>query len=140
LAGNAAGLLFAIGVIGVGFLAVPVMTTGIGYVVCQAMGWKHGLQYSFAEAPHFYVVIIVAHVAAMLLNFVGLNPIRALVWAGVVQGLLSPPLMLLTMLITTNPAIMGRWVNRGLTNALGWATTGVTFAAAFGVVYAWIHG
>jgi NRAMP (natural resistance-associated macrophage protein)-like metal ion transporter len=140
LAGNAAGLLFAIGVIGVGFLAVPVMTTGIGYVVCQAMGWKHGLQYSFVEAPHFYVVIIVAHVAAMLLNFVGLNPIRALVWAGVVQGLLSPPLMLLTMLITTNPAIMGRWVNRGLTNALGWATTGVTFAAAFGVVYAWIHG
>jgi NRAMP (natural resistance-associated macrophage protein)-like metal ion transporter len=140
LAGNAAGLLFAIGVIGVGFLAVPVMTTGIAYAICQAVGWKHGLHYKFSEAREFYVVIIFAHVAAMLLNFIGLNPIKALLWAGVVQGLLSPPLMLLTMFITNNSKIMGRWVNRRAINILGWATTVVTFAAAFGVIYTWLAG
>ena len=138
LAGNAAGLLFAIGVIGVGCLAVSVMTTGIAYVICQACGWKHGLHCKLGEAKQFYTIIIVAHVAAMGLNFTGLNPMKALVWCGVVQGLLSPPLMLLVMLITTNRSIMGRWTNRKATNALGWTTTAVTFAAAIGVVYAWL--
>jgi Mn2+/Fe2+ NRAMP family transporter len=74
----------------------------------------------------------------MSVNFIGLNPIKTLLWAGVVEGLLSAPLMLMTMLITTNLSIMGRWVNRPLTNIIGWATTAVTFAASFGVIYAWL--
>jgi NRAMP (natural resistance-associated macrophage protein)-like metal ion transporter len=139
LAGNASGLLFAVGIIGVGFLAVPVMTTGIAYVICQGSGWKHGLHCKLSEAKEFYTIIVLAHLLAMSVNFIGINPIKALIWAGVVQGLLSPPLMLLMMLITTNHAIMGRWVNRPATNVLGWVTTAATFAAAFGVVYAWLH-
>jgi NRAMP (natural resistance-associated macrophage protein)-like metal ion transporter len=140
LAGNAAGLLFAVGLIGVGFLAIPVMTTGIAYGVCEAMGWKHGLQCKLSEAKEFYAIIVIAHVLAMSVNFFGFNPIKALLWAGIVEGLLTSPLMLMTMLVTTNRAIMGPWVNRPVTNVVGWATTAVTFAASFGVVYAWLKG
>jgi Mn2+/Fe2+ NRAMP family transporter len=139
LAGNAASLLFAIGVIGVGFLAVPIMTTGAAYVLCQAFGWKHGLHKPFSEAKEFYIIIIVAHAAAMAFNFLGINPIRALVWAGVVQGFLAPPLMFLIMRMTNNPRIMGKWVNRRPMNVLGWITTGATFAAATGLVVSWIR-
>lgn len=140
LAGDAASLLFAAGLIGVGFLAIPVMTTGIAYALCQAVGWKHGLQCKFSEAKPFYAIIVISHLLAMSVNFVGINPIKALLWAAVVEGLLAAPLMLLTMLITTNRTIMGRWVNRPLTNVVGWGTTAVTFAASFGVVYEWLHG
>lgn len=140
LAGNAAGLLFAAGLIGVGFLALPVMTTGIAYAVCQAMGWKHGLHCKLSEGKHFYAIIVASHLLAMSANFFGLNPIRALLWAGIVEGLLASPLMLLTMLITTDRSIMGRWVNGPAANVVGWATTVVTFAASFGVVFAWLHG
>ncbi len=140
LAGDAAGWLFAAGLIGVGFLAIPVMTTGIAYGICQAMGWKHGLHLKLSEAREFYAIIVISHLLAMSVNFFGLNPIKALLWAGVIEGLLAAPLMLLTMLITNNHTIMGRWVNRPLTNIVGWTTTVVTFAASFGVVYAWLHG
>ena len=140
LAGDAAGWLFAAGLIGVGFLAIPVMTTGIAYAICQAVGLKHGLHCKFSEAREFYAIIVISHLLAMSVNFIGINPIKALLWAGIIEGLLAAPLMLLTMLITTNPTIMGRWVNRPLTNLVGWITTVVTFAASIGVVYAWLHG
>jgi Mn2+/Fe2+ NRAMP family transporter len=138
LAGNAAGLLFAIGIIGVGFLAIPVMTTGAAYSVCQAFGWKHGLHRKLSDAKEFYTIIVACHLVAMLVNFVGINPIKALVWAGVVQGFLAPPLMLLIMLITGNPKIMGPWVNRPGANILGWVTTAATFAAVAGLIVSWI--
>ena len=140
LAGNAAELLFAAGLLGVGFLAIPVLTTGIAYTVTQAMGWRHGLHWKFHEAKEFYAIIIASHVLAMLVNFIGVNPIKALLWAGIVEGLLAAPLMLLVMLITNNPSIMGRWVNSPAMNVVGWMTTVVTFAASVGGVYAWLHG
>lgn len=139
LAGKAAGVLFAAGVIGVGFLAVPVMTTGVAYVICQALGWKHGLHRRLSEAKGFYTAIVVAHGLAMSLNFIGLNPMKALVWAGVVQGFLAPPLMLLIMLMTSNRKIMGPWVNKTGTNILGWTTTAATFAAALGLIISWLR-
>jgi len=139
LAGNAARLFFAAGVIGVGFLAVPVMTTGIAYVICQALGWKHGLHRRLSEARGFYTIIIVAHGLAMSLNFVGLNPMKALVWAGVVQGFLAPPLMLLMMLMTNNRKIMGPWVNTPGVNVLGWITTAAMFTAAAGLIVSWLR-
>lgn len=139
LAGKAAGLLFAAGVIGVGFLAVPVMTTGIGYIICQALGWKHGLHRKLSEAKGFYTIIIAAHGLAMCLNFIGVNPMRALVWAGVVQGFLAPPLMLLIMLMTNSRKIMGPWINTTGINILGWITTAATFAAAAGLIVSWLR-
>jgi NRAMP (natural resistance-associated macrophage protein)-like metal ion transporter len=134
LAGNAAGLLFAIGVIGVGFLAVPVMTIGAAYDLSQTFGWKHGLHAKPKEAKKFYIAITVFTFLAMGLNFFGINPMKALVWAGIVQGFSTPFLMLLVMLITNNRKIMGPWVNSRAMNILGWATTVAIFAAAVGLV------
>ena len=134
LAGNAAGLLFAIGVIGVGFLAVPVMTIGAAYDLCQTFGWKHGLHMKPAEAKKFYVAITLFTLLAMGLNYFGINPMKALVWAGIVQGFSTPFLLLLVMLITNNRSIMGRWVNTRAMNILGWATTVAIFAAMIGLV------
>src|SRR5216684_4133372 len=130
LAGKAAGLLFAIGVVGVGFLAVPVMTIGAAYDLCQTFGWKHGLHAKPAEAKKFYVAITVFTALAMGMNFIGINPIKALVFAGIVQGFSTPFLMLMIMLITNNRAIMGKWVNGRAINILGWITTAAIFAAA----------
>ncbi len=137
LAGNAAGLLFAIGVIGVGFLAVPVMTIGAAYDVAQTFGWRHGLHAKPADAKKFYIAITVFTLLAMGLNFFGINPIKALVWAGMVQGFSTPFLMLLIMLITNNKRIMGRWTNTRAMNILGWTTTVAIFAAAIGLIVTW---
>jgi NRAMP (natural resistance-associated macrophage protein)-like metal ion transporter len=139
LAGNAASLLFAAGVVGVGILAVPVLTTGPAYALAEAFDWKHSLNHHPGNAIEFYAVILVASVAAVALNFVGINPMHALFWAGVTEGLLAPPLMVLIMLITNRREIMGEHVNgRGL-NILGWATTGVITAAAVGLVWMWVR-
>ncbi len=134
LAGNAAGLLFALGVIGVGFLAVPVMTTGAAYSLCQSAGWKHGLYRKPAEAKKFYIAIACFTILAVSLNYFGINPMKALVWAGIVQGFSTPPLMLLIMRMTNSSAIMENRVNGRAINILGWVTTVASFSAAIGMV------
>jgi NRAMP (natural resistance-associated macrophage protein)-like metal ion transporter len=138
LAGNAAGLLFAMGVIGVGFLAVPVMTTGAAYDVSQAFGWRHGLHWKPAEAKWFYGAIAVFMVIAACMNFFGVNPIKALVYAGIVQGFSTPFMTLMVMIITNDKTVMGKWVNRTAINVLGSITTVAMFAATIGLVVTWI--
>jgi NRAMP (natural resistance-associated macrophage protein)-like metal ion transporter len=134
LAGDAAGLLFALGVIGVGFLAVPVMTTGAAYDVSQSFGWRHGLHWKTREAKKFYGAIIVFTVIATCMNFFGINPIRALVYAGIVQGFTTPFLTLIVMLITNNRRIIGPWVNSRPMNVLGWLTTAAMFTATIALL------
>jgi NRAMP (natural resistance-associated macrophage protein)-like metal ion transporter len=129
VAGNAAGLLFAAGVVGVGFLAVPVMTIGAAFDVCQSFGWKHGLHAEPREAKAFYAAIVVFTLMAMGLNFFGINPMKALVFAGIIQGVSTPFLMFLVMRITNDRKIMGKWVNTRAMNILGWLTTAAMFAA-----------
>jgi NRAMP (natural resistance-associated macrophage protein)-like metal ion transporter len=138
LAGNAASLFFAIGIIGVGILAVPVLTTGPAYALAESFDWKHSLDHKPEHAREFYSVIVFATLLAMGLNFIGVNPITALFWAGVVQGLLAPPLMILIMLITNNRLIMGKHANGKALNILGWTTTGITFAAALALIWTWL--
>lgn len=134
LAGKAAGLLFAIGVFGVGFLAVPVMTIGAAFDVCQSFNWKHGLHAKPREAKPFYAMLFLFTAAAIALNFFGINPMKALVYAGIVQGVSTPFLMLLIMLATNSRKVMGRWTNARATNILGWLTFGVMAAATIGLV------
>jgi NRAMP (natural resistance-associated macrophage protein)-like metal ion transporter len=138
LAGNAARILFALGVIGVGFLAVPVMTGGAAYDLCQTVGWKYGLNQRPAQAKRFYIAIAVFTLLGAALNFLGFNPMKALVVAGVVQGFSTPPLMLLIMLMTNNRAIMGDHVNSLPLNILGWITTAAIFAASITLVVLWL--
>lgn len=137
LAGAAAGVLFAAGVIGVGFLAIPVMTAGAAYDLCQAMGWSYGLHARPRDAKRFYAAIVVFTVIAMAMNFIGFNPMKALVWAGIVQGFSTPPLMLLLLLLTANRELMGERVNGRFISVLGWVTVGAIFAATGGLVVTW---
>ena len=137
LAGRAAGLLFAIGVVGVGFIAVPVMTTGAAYDLCQTFGWPHGLHKSPRQCREFYISIAIVTMIAMTMNFFGMNPIKALVWAGMVQGFSTPFLMIMVMLITNKRSIMGRWVNTPYVNLLGWITTISVSLVSLGLVVSW---
>ncbi|UCI09630.1 Nramp family divalent metal transporter [Mesorhizobium sp. B1-1-8] len=137
LAGDAAGIIFAAGVIGVGFLAVPVMTTGAAFDVAQAMGWKNGMSAKPLEAPGFYLATGAFTLIGVTLNFFGFNPMQALVWAGIVQGFSTPPLLLLILLMTNDRRIMGDQVNSRSANILGGITTAVIFAASAGLVASW---
>jgi NRAMP (natural resistance-associated macrophage protein)-like metal ion transporter len=137
IAGAGAELLFALGVIGVGFLAVPVMTTGAAYDLCQTFGWKHGLGHPPRQAKKFYGSIAFFTAVAMGMNFFGVNPIKALVWSGIVQGFSTPPLMLLILLLTSNRKIMGSHVNSATLNVLGWTTLAFMTAATVGLVVTW---
>ncbi|MBZ9951790.1 Nramp family divalent metal transporter [Mesorhizobium sp. BR1-1-15] len=137
LAGDAAGILFAAGVIGVGFLAVPVMTAGAAFDFAQAMGWKNGLNAKPRHAPKFYIATGVITLVAVVLNFFGFNPMKALVWSGIVQGFSTPPLLLLMLIMTNNRKIMGDKVNSRATNILGGVTTIAVFAASAGLVATW---
>ena len=138
LAGNAAGLLFLAGMVGVGFLAVPVMTTGAAYDLAQTFGWRHSLHARPRDARKFYAAIAGFTAVGVAMNFVGLNPIRALVWAGIVQGFSTPPLLFLIMLMTNNARIMRERVNGIWMNVLGWGTVAVIFSASAGLVASWI--
>lgn len=138
LAGKFAELLFTLGVIGVGFIAVPVMTAGAAYDFCQTFRLRHGLHTPARLSRAFYAAIIIITIIAMGMNFLGLNPIKTLVWAGIVQGLSTPFLMLLLMRMTNNRKIMGRWVNTPALNILGWLTTAAIFAAAICLIVFWV--
>ncbi|MFO1207082.1 MAG: divalent metal cation transporter [Burkholderiales bacterium] len=128
-AGRAAELLFATGIVAVGCLAVPVMTTGAAYDLCQTVGWEHGLYKKPHEAKRFYAVIAAFTAVATGLNLLGFNPMKALVWAGIVQGFSTPPLLIMMMLLTNDHRVMQNRVNTPFLNVMGWTTTGIALAA-----------
>jgi len=137
LAGNAASILLAFGLIGSGLLAVPILTGSSAYAVTGALGGRHGLDQKWQRAKLFYGVIIVSTLVAVLINFIGINPIRALFLAAVINGFLAPPLLVVIMLVANNRQIMGDRVNGRWSNFLGWTTTMVMFVAAVALVLTW---
>jgi NRAMP (natural resistance-associated macrophage protein)-like metal ion transporter len=139
VAGKSAGLLFTLGIVGVGFLAVPVMTSGAAYDVSQTLGWISGLHHKPGYARRFYGAIAFFTLIAMGLNFIGIAPMRALVLAGIVQGFSTPPLMLLLLFVTNRRSIMGDKVNRPVANILGGLTAAVIFAASACLLYSWLR-
>jgi Mn2+/Fe2+ NRAMP family transporter len=105
--------------------------------MAEALGWKYGLDEKPRRAKLFYAMIIVPTLIGILINFVGINPIRALLWTAVINGFLAPPMLVVIMLIANNPRIMGERTNGRWINSVGWATTVVMFAAAIGLVLTW---
>jgi NRAMP (natural resistance-associated macrophage protein)-like metal ion transporter len=138
LAGSAASTLLALGLIGSGFLAVPILTGAGAYAAAEAWGWQYGLNESPRRAKPFYAVIIAATLVGMLIDFVGINPITALYWTAVLNGVLAPPLLVLIMLMANNRAVMGERTNGLGLNILGWATAAAMAAAALGFVVSWL--
>src|SRR5437773_6518293 len=134
---GAASLLLAIGLIGSGFLAVPVLTGCSAYALTESFGGRYGFNQKLRHAKFFYAVIIVSTLVGVLINFIGINPIRALLFAAIINGFLAPPLLVAIMLVAYNRHIMGNRVNGRWSNILGWTTTVVMFVAAVALVLTW---
>lgn len=137
LAGDASSILLALGLIGAGFLGVPILTGSAAYAVAETFGWRHSLDDKPRRAKAFYAVIGASTLIGMLINFLGINPIDALFWTAVINGFLAPPLLVLIILIANNKKVMGKRVNGRITNILGWLTTAIMFAAAVALAVTW---
>ena len=134
LAGRAAEALLAVGLIGAGFLAVPILTGSSAYAVAETFGWKHGFDKRFSGAKAFYGLIAASTLLGTMINFVGLNPVKALFWTAVINGLLAPPLLILIIMISNNSRIMRKRVNGRTLNSAVWATAIIMSAAAIALV------
>jgi NRAMP (natural resistance-associated macrophage protein)-like metal ion transporter len=134
---SGATLLFALGLIGCGFLAVPVLTGSSAYAIGEAFGWNCGLSEKFRTAPRFYGIIIASTLVGMLINFLKIAPVTALFWTAVINGVLAPPLLVMIMLVSNNKKVMGKRVNGRLTNIVGWSTAAIMSAAALGMFVTW---
>ncbi len=130
LAGDGAYLLFALGLVGTGFLAVPVLAGSASFAVAEVFGWRSGLDLTPRRGRRFYLVFAGAILGGMLLDLGGTNPIRMLFLSAVLNGLLAPPLLLLVMLVSNNRSIMGERTNGPWLNVFGWAATALMTAAA----------
>jgi NRAMP (natural resistance-associated macrophage protein)-like metal ion transporter len=125
--------LFAAGIIATGMLAVPVLAGSAAYGVSELFGWPEGLDRRPKEAKAFYATIAVATLGGVALNFTSLDPVKALYWSAVVNGVLAAPLMAVMMVIATNPRIMGRLTLPWPMIVLGWLATAVMMAASLGL-------
>ena len=135
LAGDAAYLLFAVGVIGTGLLAIPVLSGSLSYIITETFGWKEGLDKKFHEAKAFYIIIAVSLILGLLLNYVGISPIKALIYSAVLYGLTAPVLIAIILHISNNKKIMGKFTNGKRANILGFAAFVLMTAAAVVLVF-----
>lgn len=119
LAGDSAYLLFAIGVIGTGLLAVPVLAGACGYIISEMFDWKEGMSYKFKQARGFYEVICFCILLGLGLNISGVDPIQGMIWSAIVYGLTAPILIGIILHIANREDIMGKWKNGWLANLLG---------------------
>lgn len=119
VAGKASYLLFAMGVIGTGFLAIPVLSGCLSYIVSETFKWKGNLDKKFSEAKPFYGVIIVSVVIGLLLNYIGVSPVDALIYTAILYGITSPVIIAILLHVANNKKIMGKYTNGKLSNILG---------------------
>ncbi|PJA90238.1 MAG: iron transporter [Candidatus Magasanikbacteria bacterium CG_4_9_14_3_um_filter_32_9] len=134
LAGDFAYLLFAVGIIGTGLLAIPILAGSAGYALSEAVGWKAGLGFKFKQAHAFYTVIIISTIFGALLNFVGIPPFRMLYYTAVLNGVVAPPLMIMLMLISNNKKILGEHINKRFSNIAGWVITAIMSVCALALL------
>ena len=120
LAGNVAYILFALGVIGTGLLAVPVLAGSSSYAIAESFGWREGLYRKFKQAHAFYAVIIVSVIFGLIISLLNFDPIRILLYSAVINGIIAPVVLVLIVLLASNKKIMGEWVNKPTTNVIGW--------------------
>jgi Mn2+/Fe2+ NRAMP family transporter len=137
LAGPFAFYLFAAGIIGTGLLAVPVLAGSAAYAVAEAFDWRIGLGRRPAQARGFYAILTIATLLGVALNFTPVDPIKALFWSAVINGVIAVPVMVIVMLMSARTEVMGRFVVTGRLRLLGWAATGVMGTAVIGMIATW---
>jgi NRAMP (natural resistance-associated macrophage protein)-like metal ion transporter len=135
LAGNLAYLLFAIGVIGTGLIAIPVLSGSLSYIFTETFGWEQGLDKKFHQAKGFYTIIALSLLLGLSLNYVGISPMKALIYTAVLYGLTSPVLIAIILHISNNKQIMGENVNDLKANIMGFAALIIMTLAAGTLIY-----
>jgi NRAMP (natural resistance-associated macrophage protein)-like metal ion transporter len=133
IAGPFAFAIFTLGIVGTGLLAVPVLAGSAAYALGEARQWPIGLARKPLRAKAFYATIVIATLSGIAITFSPLDPIKALFWSAVINGVVSVPVMAMMMLITSNKKIMGQFVLKGALEIVGWVATGVMAAAALGM-------
>ncbi len=136
LAGAWAYYLFALGIVGTGFLAIPVLSASLSYIVSEAFGWQEGLDKKFHEARPFYGVIIVSLLVGLGINYIGISPVQALIWSAILYGLTSPVIIAIVLHISNNRKVMKQYTNGFWSNLLGglaWLL--MTVSAGFLIYY-----
>jgi Mn2+/Fe2+ NRAMP family transporter len=121
-AGDFAFTLFALGILGTGLLAIPVLAGSASYAISESFGWRTGLYRKLKQATSFYGVIIVAMLFGIILNFIGLDPIKALIYAAVLNGVISPFMIFFIVHLSGDKEVMGNFKNKKITNIFGWLT------------------
>ena len=134
-AGFLAKLIFSFGIICLGLLAIPVLSGSAAYSVAEGLDWKASLNLKLKKAPGFYAVIIAATVVGLILNFIGVDPVKALVYAAVLNGVAAVPLLLLILKISANEKIMGEFKSGALSKTILWITFIAMGAAAIAMFY-----
>jgi NRAMP (natural resistance-associated macrophage protein)-like metal ion transporter len=134
IAGEFASLLFSLGIIGTGLLALPVLAGSAAYAVGEALRWPVGLERKASGAKAFYTVLAAATLIGLLLNFMKIDPIHALVWAAMINGITAAPVMCFMMLMASNRKVMGKFTLPRYLQILGWAGTAIMALAAVGML------
>jgi len=140
IAGPYVFLVFALGIIGTGLLALPVLAGSAAYALGEALGWHVGLARKFHRAKAFYGTIAVATAIGAALNFTPIDPIKALFWSAVINGVVAVPVMVMMMHLSSHRAAMGQFAISKPMQAVGWAATAVMAAAAIGMFATWGAG
>ena len=133
VAGEYAFLMFSAGIIGTGLLAVPVLAGSAAYAVAESFKWHIGLGRPPLEAQGFYLILIIATLLGVALNFTSIDPIKALFWSAVINGVIAVPIMAVMMLLAARPDVMGQFVVSTRLRILGWIATGVMGLAVLGM-------
>jgi NRAMP (natural resistance-associated macrophage protein)-like metal ion transporter len=135
LAGDLAYVLFAVGVIGTGLIAIPVLSGSLSYIFTETFGWEQGLDKKFHEAKGFYVIIAISLMLGLSLNYIGISPIDALIYTAVLYGITAPVLIGIILHISNNKEIMGKYVNTRMSNILGFSALIIMSLAAGALLY-----
>lgn len=140
LAGNLAYLLFAIGVIGTGLIAIPVLSGSLSYIFTETFGWEQGLDKKFHEAKGFYIIIAISLLLGLSLNYIGVSPIDALIYTAILYGLTAPVLIAIILHISNNEKVMGKYTNSRMSNILGITAFLIMSVSAGLLIYFQIFG
>ena len=130
-------LLFSLGIIGTGLIAVPVLAGSAAYAVAETFEWKRGLDLKLLEAREFYAIIALATLGGVALDFSPIDPIKALFWSAVINGVIAVPIMVVMMLLADDAKVMGRFIVTRRLKALGWLATGTMAAAVAAMLATW---
>jgi Mn2+/Fe2+ NRAMP family transporter len=122
--------LFALGVIGTGLIAIPVLSGSLSFIAAETFGWELGLDKKFHEARSFYMIIALSLLVGLCMNYIGLSPVKALVYTAILYGLTAPVMIGIILHIANNRRIMGKFTNSRRDNVIGFLALGIMSAAA----------